>query len=147
MDALLYQKELLDVSQILNTQRRALMDSRTQLATLMGLMPGQEYVLVKTEKPLSELVMDLEEQEEAALFSRPELLEIRYQEKVTAKEARASMLSLLPSLQFNATWTYDSNKYLLNKNNAEYGAVFGANLLNIFQAGNINDVNKINERL
>jgi hypothetical protein len=91
--------------------------------------------------------MDLEEQEEAALFSRPELLEIRYQEKVTAKEARASMLSLLPSLQFNATWTYDSNKYLLNKNNAEYGAVFGANLLNIFQAGNINDVNKINEKI
>jgi outer membrane protein TolC len=147
MDALLYQKELLDVAQILNTQRRALMDSRTQLATLMGLMPGQEYVLVKTDKPLSELVMDLEEQEEAALFSRPELLEIRYQEKVTAKEARASMLSLLPSLQFNATWTYDSNKYLLNKNNAEYGAVFGANLLNIFQAGNINDVNKINEKI
>jgi outer membrane protein TolC len=147
MDALLYQKELLDVAQILNTQRRALMDSRTQLATLLGLMPGQEYVLIKTEKPLSELVMDLEEQEEAALFSRPELLEIRYQEKVTAKEARASMLSLLPSLQFNATWTYDSNKYLLNKDNTEYGAVFGANLLNIFQAGNINDVNKINKKI
>ena len=145
MDALLYQKELLDVAQILNTQRRALMDSRTQLATLMGLMPDQEYVLVKTEKPLSELDMTLEDQEEAALFSRPELLEIRYQEEVTAKEARASMLSLLPSLQFNATWTYDSNKYLLNKNNSEYGAVFGANLLNIFQAGNINDVNKINK--
>ena len=34
--------------------------------------------------------MSLEEQEEAALFSRPELLEIRYQEKVTAAEARAS---------------------------------------------------------
>ena len=69
MDALLYQKELLDVAQILNTQRRALMDSRTQLATLMGLMPDQEYILVKTEKPLSELDMTLEDQEEAALFS------------------------------------------------------------------------------
>ena len=147
MDALLYQKELLDVAQILNTQRRALMDSRTQLATLMGLMPSQEYILVKTEKPLTELVMGLEEQEEVALFSRPELLEIRYQAEVTAQEARASMLSLLPSLQFNATWTYDSNKYLSNKDNTEYGAVFGANLLNIFQAGNINDVNKINKQI
>ena len=57
------------------------------------------------------------------------------------------MLSLFPSLQFNATWTYDSNKYLLNKDNTEYGAVFGANLLNIFQAGNINDVNKINKQI
>ena len=147
MDALLYQKELLDVLQILNTQRRALMDSRAQLSKLMGLLPDQEYVLVPTEKPLTELNMTLEEQEEAALFSRPELLEIRYQEKVTAKEARASMLSLLPSLKFNATWSYDSNDYLLNKENTEYGAVFGANLLNIFQAGNINDVNKINKKL
>ena len=147
MDALLYQKELLDVLQILNTQRRALMDSRAQLSKLLGLLPDQEYILVKTDQPLTELNMTLEEQEEAALFSRPELLEVRYQEKVTAQEARASMLSLFPSLTFNATWTYDSNKYLLNKDNVEYGAVFGANLLNIFQAGNINDINKINEKI
>ena len=147
MDALLYQKELLDVAQILNTQRRALMDSRAQLANLLGLMPDQPFVLINTESPLSELDMSLEEQEEAALFSRPELLEIRYQEKVTAAEARASMLSLFPSLTFNATWTYDSNKYLLNKDNTEYGALFGFNLLNVFQAGNINDVSKINEKI
>ncbi len=147
MDALLYQKELLDVLQILNTQRRALMDSRAQLSKLMGLLPDQEYLLIKTEQPLTELNMSLEEQEEAALFSRPELLEVRYQEKVTAQEAKESMLSLFPSLQFNATWTYDSNKYLLNKDNIEYGAVFGANLLNIFQASNINDINQINEKL
>ncbi len=147
MDALLYQKELLDVAQILNTQRRALMDSRAQLANLLGLMPDQEFVLVNTNNPLTELDLSLQEQEEAALFSRPELLEIRYQERVTAAEARASMLSLFPSLTFNATWTYDSNKYLLNKNNTEYGALFGVNLLNVFQAGNINDVNKINEQI
>ena len=147
MDALLYQKELLDVAQILNTQRRALMDSRAQLANLLGLMPDQEFILVNTDNPLSELDLSLQEQEEAALFSRPELLEIRYQEKVTAAEARASMLSLFPSLTFNATWTYDSNKYLLNKDNTEYGALFGVNLLNVFQAGNINDVNKINEQI
>ena len=147
MDALLYQKELLDVLQILNTQRRALMDSRAQLSKLLGLLPDQEYTLVETKQPLTELNLTLEEQEEAALFSRPELLEVRYQERVTAQEARASMLSLLPSLKFNATWTYDSNKYLLNRDNQEYGAVFGANLLNIFQAGNINDINEINEKL
>ena len=147
MDALLYQKELLDVAQILNTQRRALMDSRAQLANLLGLMPGQDFLLVKTETPLTELDMSLEEQEEAALFSRPELLELRYQKKVTAAEARASMLSLFPSLTFNATWTYDSNKYLLNKDNTEYGALFGVNLLNVFQAGNLKDVADINEQI
>ena len=147
MDALLYQKELLDVAQILNTQRRALMDSRAQLANLLGLMPDQAFLLVETDTPLTELDMGLEEQEEAALFSRPELLELRYQKKVNAAEARASMLSLFPSLTFNATWTYDSNKYLLNKNNTEYGAIFGVNLLNVFQAGNLKDISNINEQI
>ena len=45
MDALLYQKELLDVAQILDTQQRALMDARVELAGLMGLLPDEKYVL------------------------------------------------------------------------------------------------------
>ena len=147
MDALLYQKELLDVAQILLTQRRALMDARIELASLIGMMPDEEYVLVATSQPLTELDLDIKSQEEAALFSRPELMESRYQKRITAEEARASMLALFPSLQFNATWTYDSNKYLLNKSNMEYGALFGVNLFNIFQASNIKEVNEVNEQM
>ena len=94
MDALLYQKELLDVAQILDTQQRALMDARVELAGLMGLLPDEKYVLVHTAQPLTELRMDLKRQEETALFSRPELLEVAYQERVNAGEARARMLSL-----------------------------------------------------
>ena len=52
MDALLYQKELLDVAQILDTQQRALMDARVELAGLMGLLPDEKYVLVHTAQPL-----------------------------------------------------------------------------------------------
>ena len=68
MDALLYQKELLDVAQILDTQQRALMDSRVELAGLMGLLPDEKYILVRTAQPLTELRMDLKRQEETALF-------------------------------------------------------------------------------
>ena len=147
MDALLYQKELLDVAQILDTQQRALMDSRVELAGLMGLLPDEKYILVRTAQPLTELRMDLKRQEETALFSRPELLEVHYQERVNAKEARARMLSLFPSLRLDATWTYDSNKYLYNKNNFEYGALFGANLLNVFKAGSNREINELNEKI
>jgi len=147
MDALLYQKELLDVAQILDTQQRALMDARVELAGLMGLLPDEKYVLVHTAQPLTELRMDLKRQEETALFSRPELLEITYQERVNAKEARARMLSLFPSLRFDANWTYDSNKYLYNKNNFEYGALLGVNLLNVFQLGNNSEINELNEKI
>ncbi len=147
MDALLYQKELLDVAQILDTQQRALMDARVELAGLMGLLPDEEFVLVHTAQPLTELRMDLKRQEETALFSRPELLEVAYQERVNAKEARARMLSLFPSLRFDANWTYDSNKYLYNKNNFEYGALLGVNLLNVFQLGNNSEINELNEKI
>ena len=147
MDALLYQKELLDVAQILESQQRALMDSRVELATLMGLLPDEDYVLTPTAQPLTELRMDLKRQEETALFSRPELLEVHYQERVNAKEARARMLSLFPSLRFDATWTYDSNKYLYNKNNFEYGALLGVNLLNVFKAGSNSEINELNEKI
>ncbi len=147
MDALLYQKELLDVAQILDTQQRALMDARVELANLMGLLPDEKYVLIHTAQPLTELRMDLQRQEETALFSRPELLEITYQERVNAKEARTRMLSLFPSLRFDATWTYDSNKYLYNKNNFEYGTLLGVNLLNVFQLGNNSEINELNEKI
>ncbi len=147
MDALLYQKELLDVAQILDTQQRALMDARVELAGLMGLLPDEKYVLVHTTQPLTELRMDLKRQEETALFSRPELLEVAYQERVNAKEARARMLSLFPSLRFDANWTYDSNKYLYNKGNFEYGALLGVNLLNVFQSVNNSEINELNEKI
>ena len=147
MDALLYQKELLDVAQILDTQRRALMDARVELADLMGLLPDEKYVLVHTAQPLTELRMDLKRQEETALFSRPELLEVAYQERVNAGEARARMLSLFPSLRFDANWTYDSNKYLYNKGNFEYGTLLGVNLLNVFQSFNNSEINELNEKI
>ena len=134
MDALLYQKELLDVAQVLLSQQRSLMNSRTELSSLMGMLPGQEYALVETKKPLTELTINLKTMEEAALFSRPELMESRYLQRISAEEVKASMLALMPSLQFNSTWNYNSNKYLLNKSNYEFGSQIGGNLINIFRA-------------
>ena len=134
MDALLYQKELLDVAQVLLSQQRSLMNARTELSTLMGLLPGTEYKLIKTETPLTELKIDLETMEEAALFARPELMESRYLKRISSEEVRASMVALMPSLQFNSTWNYNSNQYLLNKSNYEFGSQIGGNLLNIFKA-------------
>ena len=42
-------KNLLDVAQILLSQQRSLMNARTELSTLMGLLPGTEYKLIKTQ--------------------------------------------------------------------------------------------------
>ena len=47
MDALLYQKELLDIQRALQTQKQSFIDAKIQLGTLMGLLPNQKFKLIE----------------------------------------------------------------------------------------------------
>ena len=135
MDSLLYQKELLDVQRTLQTQQRALINSKNELAILMGLMPGQSFSLSSNDNYLTNINMRIETMEEMALVSRPELMESRYQKRITSKDTKAAILGLIPSIKFNATYGYSDNEYLLNQDTTEYGASIGANLFNVFSLG------------
>ena len=88
MDSLLYQKELLDVQRTLQTQQRALINSKNELAILMGLLPGQKFSLSSDDTYLTNINMRIETMEEMALVSRPELMESRYQKRITSKDTR-----------------------------------------------------------
>ena len=144
MDALLYQKELLDIKRALISQRQTLINAKITLGGLMGLLPNQEYNLVKTSKPINILDMKLKNMERHALINRTELLENRYQERISLAETKAGIRSLLPSFNLNASYTSSSNNYLQNKQNFEYGSSIGANLLNVFRAPSIKKVNEAN---
>ncbi len=144
MDALLYQKELLDIQRALQSQKQMFVDSRIQLATLMGLLPNQKFKVVPTNDPLTVLNMNLKGMEEYALMHRPELIESHYEEIISVQETKAGMVSLLPGLNFNAAWTHSSNDYLMNKTNFEYGSTMGANLLNIFVYPKLKKINQTN---
>ena len=144
MDALLYQKELLDIQRTLQTQERALINSKTELATLMGLLPNEKYTLSETENPLSVIDLNIGDMEEVALLSRPELMESRYLQRISKEDAKASMVSLLPGLKFNTSYAYNSNKYLMNQDSLEYGVTIGANLLNVFAAPATKKTSKAN---
>ncbi len=135
MDSLLYQKELLDVQRTLQTQQRALINSKNELAILMGLLPGQKFSLSSDDNYLTNINMRIETMEEMALVSRPELMESRYQKRITSKDTKAAILGLIPSIKFNATYGYSDNEYLLNQDTTEYGASIGANLFNVFSLG------------
>ena len=147
MDSLLYQKELLDVQRTLQTQQRALINSKNELATLMGLLPNERYTLAKEDEYLTNVDMDIETMEEIALISRPELMESRYQKRITSKDARAAIVGLIPSLKFNATYGYSDNDYLLNQDTTEYGASIGANLFDIFSIGAVKKASEANQDL
>ncbi len=147
MDSLLYQKELLDVQRTLQTQKRALVNSKNELATLMGLLPSEKFTLAENDTYLTNLNMDIQAMEEIALLSRPELMESRYQKRITSKDTRAAMLALIPSLKFNAAYGYTNNDYLLNQDTTEYGASIGGNLFDIFSIGATRKASKANQEL
>ena len=147
MDSLLYQKELLDVQRTLQTQQRALINSKNELATLMGLLPGEKFTLADNDTYLTNINMDIQSMEEIALLSRPELMESRYQKRISSKDTRAAMLALIPSLKFNAAYGYTNNNLLLNQDTTEYGASIGGNLFDIFSIGATRKASKANEEL
>ena len=142
MDALLYQKELLDIQRALQSQKQSFVNAEIELRSLMGLLPNEKITLVETDLPLNELNMKLDEMENYALVNRSELMENRYEERISIAETKAGMRSLLPGLNFNASWTSSSNDYLMNKTNFEYGSSIGANLFNVFRAPKIKKINK-----
>ncbi len=147
MDALLYQKELLDIQRALQSQKQSFVNAKIELGALMGLLPNEKFVLVQTDQPLNELNMKLKHMEKHALVNRPELIENHYEERISIAETKAGMRSLLPGLNFNAAWTSSSNDYLMNKTNFEYGSSIGANLLNVFRAPRLKEVNEMNTEI
>lgn len=96
VQALGYQRSLIQATRQLEEQRRALSLAKTELATLINLPLGTELTLAtQDEYAIPELKVDLARLEQEALASRPELREQDYQTRITAAETRKAMLRLL----------------------------------------------------
>ena len=145
MEALSYQRELLDILRSLHTLESSLISAKVELAELMGLKPGIAFDLAdKVEKDyeIPTIDMNLEEMELIALENRPELAESRYQERISEKEITAAKLKMLPGINLSTSLSYESNDYLLNNDWYSYGANVSWNLLNVFKAGEMNKLAK-----
>ncbi|MGB0478449.1 MAG: TolC family protein, partial [Parvibaculales bacterium] len=132
LEALIYQKELLEIRRTLHTQQRALMTAKLELAQLMGLLPGQQYKLAKVDYIIPEIAMNMSLMENTALMSRPELMEARYQKRINKSEVRAALLSMLPSLNLTASANSDDSDYQKYNDYVEMGAQVSYNLLSAF---------------
>lgn len=145
MEALSYQRELLDILRSLHTLESSLISAKVELAELMGLKPGIAFDLAdKVEKnyEIPTINMKLEEMEILALENRPELAESRYQERISEKEITAAKLKMLPGINLSTSLSYENSDYLLNNDWYSYGANVSWNLLNVFKAGEMNKLAK-----
>lgn len=145
MEALSYQRELLDILRSLHTLESGLISAKVELAELMGLKPGIEFELAsKVEKDyeIPQFNINLNEMEKIALENRPELLESRYQERISEKEITAAKLKMLPGINLSTSLSYENSDYLLNNDWYSYGANVSWNLLNVFKGKDMNKLAK-----
>ncbi len=138
LQALGYTRSLVETLRQLQSLRRELAASKSQLGALMGLPPGEPFEVelppLDTLTTPPKLNVDVEALETYALLNRPELLEESYNQRISADETWRSLLKLLPGIDVNATLRYDSNSFLVNQRWADYGARIGWNLINIVSA-------------
>ena len=138
LEALYYQRELLDILRALQSLRQDLIGAKTELASLIGLKPGVSFELADVNSPsypVPELHIELAQMEELALQQRPELIETHYQKRISAAETKAAILDLLPGINLTAGVYKDSNDYLLNQDWSSMGAQVSWNLFDVFKIG------------
>ncbi|MGR3888662.1 TolC family protein [Pseudomonas sp. 1152_12] len=148
VQALGYQRSLIEATRQLEEQRRALSLAKTELATLINLPLGTNLTLATDDGyQVPELKVDLAKLEQEALTSRPELREQDYQTRISAAETRKAMLRLLPGLEFSAGGHYDSNSFLVEQGWADYGVKITWNLFNVISAPAAINVAKAGEEV
>lgn len=131
--ALTYQRELLGIERELGQLQRNMALAKAQLAALMNLKPGEKFVLVIPERGEFKHKLDLkiEEMEQIALESRPELRELFYEKRANAKETRAAILQMLPGIELGGNYNYSSNSFLFNSDWMSLGAQLAWNLVSL----------------
>ncbi|MHC8356433.1 TolC family protein [Pseudomonas sp. LB3P81] len=148
IQALGYQRSLIEATRQLEEQRRALSLAKTELATLINLPLGTEMTLAtQDDYVIPELKVDLASLEQEALASRPELREQDYQSRISAAETRKAMLRLLPGLEFSAGGHYDTNSFLVEQGWADYGVKVTWNLFSVISAPAAINVAKAGEEV
>ncbi len=130
--ALNYQRALLDAISFLNQRRLDLEFANRELAALMNVEPGVNFVVAEAvEARLPAPPNDVRKLEDMALLQRPELREEDFKKRITADEARKQILGMLPGISVDAGVQYDSNNLLKNNNWSQGGVKISWNLLRL----------------
>ncbi|MEL4181535.1 TolC family protein [Roseateles sp. PN1] len=134
LDALRYQRQLLENLRLLESIDQELATARIELAHLVNAPAGTELQVLESNGTLSRRMLELpiETMEAAAIAGNADLREQFYNTRLASDEARKVLLRLFPNLNLNLGLKYDNDKYLVHDNWNAAGAQLSFNLLNLF---------------
>lgn len=120
-----FERRMLRIIKAITVRQRDLALARTELATLMGIDPSQDYRITRPRfsqhrtPGVEHRTSDLRS---IALIHRPELYEADYKARIASLEKSIDIITALPSIQANLDLNADSNDFLVNQFWVEYGA-------------------------
>ena len=134
IDALRYQRQLLENLRLLEAVAQELASAQVELAALINAPLGQPIVIAELALPAvdaSVLKLPLADLEEAALGQNADLREQHYNARIAREETHKAMVRMFPYLSFSYALKYDSDSYLVNRNWNEAGLQLSFNLFNL----------------
>lgn len=134
LDALRYQRQLLENLRLLEAIGQELSSAQFELAQLINAPFGQELVVSEEgSREIGRILMELSpvRMEEAVLAFNPDLREAHYNSRIAREEVRRTLSRLFPNVSVNLGGQYDSDSYQLNRQWAEAGVQISFNLLNL----------------
>jgi outer membrane protein TolC len=133
VDSLRVQKALLESIRQLEAIDQELTTAKAELAALINLPPGSNFLLEIPDGGMAVPAWDLpvERMEEIALANNADLREQDYQSRIAIDETRKEILKLLPGVTVSFSQQFDSNSFLVNHQWQEVGTKLTWNLLNL----------------
>ncbi|MCB2180938.1 MAG: TolC family protein [Desulfobulbaceae bacterium] len=134
-ESLEYQRALLENIRMLWELIQRLSPAKVELASLMNLPPGTTYNLAEPKWDTPEVpgfASHINALEQLALISRPELRQEDYNARISALDVRKAMLQMLPGLDLQGGYNYDSNEFLYNKEWWNAGTFISYKIFNLF---------------
>ncbi len=132
---LTYERELVQIHQLAERLQHELTLAKSQLASLMNVPPGTPLsfigVIDRPDPPIWNLSAG--EMVAEAIFNRPEIRDVAYQQRITEREATAALLDALPGIKLTGTASFSDDRFLLNNNWLDWGAAAAGSLVKIAQ--------------
>lgn len=136
LEALRYQKSLLDNLKLLEQIESELTAAKSELAQLINLPANSIRLASPDEITLPKGFKDanIDNLEIVALMNNADLQESVYSARIAAEESKKALIKLMPNLSFTYGPQYTNNSYTINQNWLEGSAKLSLNLGNLLTA-------------
>lgn len=133
IDALRYQRQLLENLRLLEAIDQELSTARIELPPLINAPLGQDFTLTAPDETTNRdaLTVPASVMEEMVMVQNPDVREHYYNARIAREETHKTLVRLFPNLSVNYGYNYDTDKYLLNNNWRESSVLLSFNIFNL----------------